>query len=152
MVALRDISTGEEICITYIPNGDWDGEGTSTSDRFQHFEPTRTWKWLNRHTTDDGLESELEEDISDDEDDDENNEDLVDEGHDKEDKNDAKDDQSSSIQEKEDPPEGSDEPDRAKALLEYGFKCQCHRCRHERAKPETPYHRENSRVINNKEV
>mmetsp|Transcript_31602 Transcript_31602/g.65715 ORF Transcript_31602/g.65715 Transcript_31602/m.65715 type:complete len:84 (+) Transcript_31602:2-253(+) len=34
--------------------------------------------------------------------------------------------------EEEDLAEGLDEKDRAKALLEYGFKCRCIRCLHER--------------------
>jgi hypothetical protein len=52
LVALRDIACGEEITITYIPNGDMDC-GDETGDRFRHFQPTRTWLYLNQNANED---------------------------------------------------------------------------------------------------
>ena len=138
MVALRDIQAGEEICITYVPNGDWDSScygAENPSDRFRYLKPTRTWKWFNKSC------SKLKE---------EENEDLEDnEGQDNEEEGCQND--RSSIEEGEDDGysevsspsnnmtnehiEGSNQSDRARALLEYGFSCGCARCRHEKANP-----------------
>ncbi|CAJ1939203.1 unnamed protein product [Cylindrotheca closterium] len=85
MIALRSIKPGEEICITYVPNGrahldlEDQNEGgndqevetkisagtergvgnTHDGDYFKHFEPTQTWKWLNNsNREEDGDESD----------------------------------------------------------------------------------------------
>jgi len=132
MVALRDICEGEEICITYVPNGDLDPGGTS--ERFRHFQPTGTWQWLNQQN------DEHEEDsisdpgtCSNDDDDDDHdgcNEDNKDDNEEKvqEDvRNTEEDDAELEVA------EGADQSHRSVALLEYGFACLCRRCAHEKA-------------------
>ena len=146
MVALRDIMKGDEICIVYVPNGDLDAGGTS--ERFRHFEPTRTWKWLNQNCSD----GDEWEDVGEDEDDnsecsdDENQAEQSDQENDEE----QEDDEAQHIDTV--PPEahhidkdgdggveGDDQGDRAAALLEYGFECRCKRCLCEKSDPKEPY-------------
>jgi hypothetical protein len=136
MVALRDICQDEEICITYVENGDWDAGGNS--DRFEHFKPTRTWKWLNQqtaeeeeedHETDDSKQSnEEEEDDMDDEDSSSSvGQEMIGSVENEQ--------QAATLLEDDDEdalPEGSNQMDRAKTLLEYGFECRCDRCRTEK--------------------
>ncbi len=161
MVALRDIEIGEEICITYVPNGgvgggdDNDGVGDN-GKYFRHFEPTRTWKWLNSNDSDvsyyDGdnendcrCHEEADSDCSndckhygDDCDGDDDDDDIND---DDDNEDDSGGNRKGKVDEVENPSvddkqeallEGLDEKDRAKALLEYGFECKCNRCMDER--------------------
>ena len=114
MLATRDITIGEEICITYVPNG---GVGNGErSDFFAHFEPTRTWKWLNANNT------------ANDEDSDEHT--L---GSDEDESDDFSLDESAGehTEEEYQPLEGTCQSERAYALLEYGFECRCIRCLNE---------------------
>eukprot|EP00980_Cylindrotheca_fusiformis_P012469 scaffold3058_cov110-Cylindrotheca_fusiformis.AAC.4 len=126
MVALRDIPMGEEICITYVPNGDHvDKDG----DFFRHFEATRTWKWLNAV-------------MCDEEDDDCSREDDIasqagdsleeSESHSKQDIDDDEVEEGAVSDDEEEEPieplEGTQCEGRRVALLEYGFLCQCSRC------------------------
>ena len=131
MVAIRDIEVGEEICITYIPNGD--ANNPSDGERFfRHFQPTRTWKWLN----DDG------------DDDDDDDGDGNDDNSNSNNNNGKECDIDERMQGQNDHPcdfmegnsseeggsnsaEGFNPKDRRKALLEYGFECQCKRCQNE---------------------
>ena len=151
MIALRDIRKGDEICITYVPNGDLDAG--STPERFRHFEPTRTWKWLNRNQTDveregnDSGDSEgggYDSGYSDEMDGSEElsrlqsredglAEELVDADPQPSEEEDGDDEA--------DEAEGSDPTHRAELLLEYGFVCRCQRCLHENSCPTTPYER-----------
>ena len=137
MVALRDIAEGEEICITYVPNGDFDAGGSSS--RFDAFSPTRTWAYLSGLEVDDsdcdidnrqiqedrernGLEAQPD---SDDE--------TASQSQDEE-QGDS-DEQSQSLQDDE----GVSWRTRSEALIEYGFKCECRRCLHEQTRPNEPY-------------
>lgn len=128
MVALRDIPTGQEICITYVPNGDVDTGGDE--NYFRHFQPTRTWKWLNTEDDDDGSSSSS------------NKEGSVGEKEEGNDAGEEQDNDQAEIEEEnstgasfdEEPEislqvvEGADPVERAKTLLEYGFQCECSRC------------------------
>ncbi|GFH62096.1 hypothetical protein CTEN210_18572 [Chaetoceros tenuissimus] len=128
MVALRDIPKGEEVAITYIPNGDYDC-GDVEGKRFQRFQPTRTWKFLNARNEhdeedcpgevdddDDGDSSEVVPATkSDDINNDERDEDIFDE-----------DDQVTF-----EAAEGSTVEERQKGILSYDFQCACNRCRKE---------------------
>ena len=134
MVALRDIEKGDEICITYVPNGDLDPGGTSA--RFRHFEPTRTWKWLNRNGTD--FES-----AGNDNDAEELEGDELQPGEDSDGDNDDHDD------DENDAAEGSDQTHRAELLLEYGFECRCQRCLYDKSHPATPYERTAGHSVSN---
>jgi len=131
LVALRDIGFGEEITITYVPNGDFDC-GDKCGDRFKHFASTRTWKCLN------DLTAMCDEDFS--SDGEECNEDLVNSNQVDNCENDSN--EETDIESGSDTiVEGSDVKDRAMALLEYGFHCQCQRCVHEQKhdSSEIPY-------------
>lgn len=128
LVALREIGFGEEITITYIPNGDFDC-GDECGDRFKHFTPTRTWKCLN---------DLCDEDFS--SDDEECNGDIV--NIKKVDECENESNEETEVESGSDTIlEGSDVKDRAMALLEYGFHCQCKRCAHENShdSSEIPY-------------
>jgi len=121
MVATRNISEGEEICITYVCNGGI-GSGDST-EYFRHFQPTRTWKWFNDKLLQEGGDGVEQEDS---EDEDEADQDANDGS--------ARDSCDSSnnqeLEEDEEPNnlEGSTVTERAKALIEYGFRCKCALC------------------------
>lgn len=152
MIALRPIKSGEEICITYVPNGgrgaqleaqsqgdqekeetisvtSETGDNENCGDFFKHFEPTRTWKWLNpkqednSETDDDGGASgdsdgeELEQSAE-----------YCDEQSSDRCTEDEKSDDQSVPSELED---GANPEQRALALLEYGFICACTRCEYE---------------------
>lgn len=132
MVATRDISVGEEICITYIPNG---GVGCGDGCQyFSHFEPTRTWKWLNGNDDDDGesdASSTTEQNTGEEEDC--NGDDRllasIGDGVGREEE-----ETEEMLEEVEQPLEGSNYTERAKGLLEYGFKCECRRCINEQTR------------------
>jgi hypothetical protein len=138
MVALRDICQDEEICITYVENGDWDAGGNS--DRFEHFKATRTWKWLNQptaeeeeedHETDDSKQSNEEEEEDDMGDEDSSSsvgQEMIGSVENEQQEAAARleDDDEDAL------PEGSNQMDRAKTLSEYGFECSCDRCRTEK--------------------
>jgi SET domain len=131
MVALRDIAEQEEICITYVPNGGW---GTRDgAEFFRHFVPTRTWKWLNQNSG--GANNEEEDESSgsecgdddDDGDEQEGGAENEESGQEEEERfNEEEPDGEAEVL------EGSDPYERAKALTEYGFECQCKRCLEER--------------------
>lgn len=123
MVATRDIDIGEEIRITYVPNG---GVGCGDGgDYFRHFSPTRTWKWLNSEDGEggggDNDGDSVEESL-------EGGDDNFDEdGSSARDHEDAEPD--SDQEAAEEALEGSNQIERANALLNcYGFKCRCRRC------------------------
>ena len=91
------------------------GAGDSP-EYFAHFEPTRTWKWLN--SKEDGIRTD-EQNI--DEESEEENDDC----------NASTSNDSVSEElgaEDEQNLEGSSQSERGRALLEYGFECQCKRC------------------------
>jgi hypothetical protein len=131
MVATRNISVGEEICITYVCNG---GVGSGDdAEYFRHFNPTRTWKWLNNKCNDD----DDDDDDADDDDAEYETEENCDDPHDdsgsvdvscassnnddcKTEQDEDADDQSLL--------EGSTVEERAKSLSEYGFHCKCSTC------------------------
>jgi hypothetical protein len=119
MVALHDIEPEEEICITYVPNGGFGSTTESHGDYFRYFEATRTWKWLNAVHENDGCE-EYEtghpETNS-------NGESATSEHNDDEVSMESKD-----TDDRKESPEGADPRERHKALLDYGFECQCRRC------------------------
>jgi len=160
LVALRDIPSGEEICVTYVPNGDWDCGENEEGGRFRNFRPTRTWTYLNRGYDESDAQEEEDQD----------------EGHkimeieetgtskvdayayesagftmaehgatvpsssdDTEDHHDCN-EKDSSIQEIMN--EGSNWSDRSRALSEYGFICRCARCEHEQSAQDGPYCRQ----------
>jgi len=118
LVALRKISADEEITNTYVPNGDWDC-GDEDGRRFEHFEPTRTWKWMKAQVVDEDCISEDDIDASS----------GTISGED--------DTTKCSDQNEERFPEGWDPKERQEALQEYGFDCQCKRCQHEKQHPPT---------------
>ena len=124
MVATRDISVGEEICITYIPNGGVDGG--DGSEYFSHFEPTSMWKWLNSNNDDyksDKISTSLSEEAEC------NGDDClasIGDGVGREEQEQVV------LEECEQLLEGSSQTERAKGLLEYGFECECRRCINER--------------------
>ncbi|KAL7527844.1 hypothetical protein ACHAXR_002163 [Thalassiosira sp. AJA248-18] len=127
MVATRDILVGEEICITYVVNGEvGGGDGC---EYFRHFGPTRMWKWLNSNDDDDGDEYDesctTEQGLDENEEHDNDDHDCLasNDGSVEEQKN-----------EEEQPPEGSNQIERANALLGYGFDCQCQRCLNEKGR------------------
>ncbi|KAL3926308.1 MAG: hypothetical protein SGBAC_013528, partial [Bacillariaceae sp.] len=158
MIALRPIKPGEEICITYVPNGgrgaqleaqSEDGQEKEESisvtsetvdnencgDFFKHFEPTRTWKWLNpkqegdSETDDDGgaRGSEPLQRNSDGEELENVAEYIDEQSSDRCTEGEKSDDQSVASE-----LEGGAKPgQRALALLEYGFICACTRCEYE---------------------
>ena len=126
MVALRNIQKGEEITITYVPNGE---DTNFNPDRFRHFKPTRTWKYFDN----------MVEEISSDEDEEEERvEDEKDEmgmnGNEKkggeEDKEAVGDEEVVGDEEgeEEEEEEGTSWQERRDALLSYGFVCRCSRC------------------------
>ena len=119
MVALRDIPKGEEVAITYIPNGDYycgDVEGK----RFENFQPTRTWKYLNAcNGTSEVDHNDFDERLSTTESDGLDDCEI-------EDTIDNEDDQFTS-----EAAEGSTVEERQKAILSYDFQCACNRCRKE---------------------
>lgn len=119
MVATRNISAGEEICITYVCNG---GVGSGDdAEYFRHFNSTRTWKWLNDKC------NEEEEDDDDD---------SLDDPHDESsivDVNGSSNNQNCKSEQDEDADdqstlEGSTVEEREKSLIEYGFRCKCSTC------------------------
>lgn len=140
MVALRDIPVGEEICITYVPNGSSGLDDSSLGDNaensgnfFRHFEATRTWKWLNVNSTTSGSsldgdgsyeETEVEDSIEDNDCEDEEEDANIDRLQTQESINGHR----SGEEMEESLIEGADPIERDKALLEYGFLCQCSRC------------------------
>ncbi len=125
MVATRNISAGEEICITYVCNGGvGGGEG---AEYFRHFSPTSTWKWLNdkmNNEEDDEEEEEEEEELDD--------PDLHDDTKSVDESCTSFNNESQSAQEKDSDDEslleGSTVEERAKSLLEYDFHCKCSTC------------------------
>eukprot|EP00797_Seminavis_robusta_P032983 Sro753_g197340.1 Histone-lysine N-methyltransferase (143) ;mRNA; r:16888-17316 len=135
MVALRDIAAGEEICITYVPNGDLDAGGSS--ERFQHHTPTRTWKWLNHkdcNSDDDNLQEQAENSTC------ASHEEEVEvlEGSEASSATcEGNDDQVAMAVE-----EGADPKARSIALFAYGFDCSCARCTWEKVHPNRPYERD----------
>jgi len=143
MVALRDIRPGEEICITYVPNGDLDAGGTP--ERFRQHQPSRTWKFLNsRDESNDGEEKWDETDNGvdfchecGDEEESEGNADEL-----EEDEGQLSPQGSETNETLDDCAEGYSPEDRAKTLLEYGFACRCRRCLHERSDAATSYKRD----------
>lgn len=120
MVATREISPGEEICITYVCNGGVGGDG---AEYFRHFSPTRTWKWLN-----DKLNNEEDDEVEDEELD----SDLHDDSKSVDESCASSNNENPLEQEKDSDNEslleGSTVEERAKSLLEYGFHCKCNRC------------------------
>ena len=150
MVAIRDIPMGQEICITYVPNGDLDpgkGGNNDSNDaaaRFDAFQPTRTWKWSNRnnHNNDNHKYAIKEENddvtLEKEEDEEEHGTENEDAHHENNHNNGSTgaydhDSSSNSLDESsavdtEELPEGTFQKERAKALLEYGFECRCQRC------------------------
>ena len=138
MVAIRDIPQGEEITITYVPNGDYNSKNNDEGNFFKNFPSSRTWTYL---------KSQL--DNSDEEDDccsnsssecegvkpGENEEDILD------DFGDPVDHYSGDVEDKsdncnikcdlEDTTEGTNYIDRQKSISEYGFVCRCQRCKDE---------------------
>ncbi|KAL3793438.1 hypothetical protein ACHAW5_001613 [Stephanodiscus triporus] len=134
MVATRDISAGEEICITYIPNG---GAGCGDGCQyFSHFEPTRTWKWLNGNDDDDESDASSTTEQNTGEEEDCNGDDqlLASIGYGVEREEEEKEEKEEMLEEVEQPLEGSNYTERAKGLLEYGFKCECRRCINEQTR------------------
>ncbi|KAL9188817.1 hypothetical protein ACHAXT_007195 [Thalassiosira profunda] len=124
MVATRDIAVGEEIFITYVPNGGvGGGDGP---EYFRHFEPTRTWKWLNEEDEDESADGSAESN------DDKENAETADEDGGVDSNSSGGDEISFDEREREGeeelPMEGSGQSERAKALLEFGFECKCQRC------------------------
>ncbi|KAL7459532.1 hypothetical protein ACHAWC_011323 [Mediolabrus comicus] len=121
MVATRNISEGEEICITYVCNGGI-GSGDST-EYFRQFHPTRTWKWLNDKLLQEGGDGDEQEDS---EDEDEADQDANDGGE----RHSCDSSNNEGVKEDEEPNnlEGSTVTERAKALIEYGFQCKCALC------------------------
>jgi hypothetical protein len=140
MVALRDIPVGEEICITYVPNGSSGLDGNNLGDDaedsgnfFRYFEATRTWKWLNVNSTTSGSsldgdgsyeETETEDSMGDNDCEDEEEDANIDRLQTQESIN----GDHSGEEMEESLLEGADPIERDKALLEYGFQCQCSRC------------------------
>lgn len=121
MVATRNISEGEEICITYVCNGGI-GSGDST-EYFRHFQPTRTWKWFNDKFLQEGGDGDEQEDSED--------EDEADQDTNAGGERDSCDSSNNQELEEDDEPnnlEGSTVAERAKALIEYGFQCKCALC------------------------
>ena len=131
LVALRDIACGQEICITYIPNGDFDC-GDIDGTRFRHFQPTRTWLYFNQPA--DGSVAGNESDEGEEEVDDREEETIAEgdsPGGNADDSDSATEDAL---------PAGELWSDRMSALSEYGFCCRCSRCVHEKRHPTTsPY-------------
>ena len=122
MVATRNISEGEEICITYVCNG---GIGSGDSaEYFRHFQPTRTWKWLSDKLLQEGGDGDEEEDSGDEDE-------VVDQDTNDGSACDSCDSSNNKgVEEDEEPNklEGSTVTERAKALIEYGFQCKCDLC------------------------
>lgn len=127
MIATRDIPTGEEICITYVPNGGvGSGDGSSY---FRHFLPTQTWKWLASNDQDDDESDANSNKYYDDEEASASDHMLKDDADYCSDASEDKvNDEQRSSGNIDQPLEGSDKMERAKTLLEYGFECQCSRC------------------------
>jgi SET domain len=147
MVALRPIEPGEEITITYVPNGDYHEhlESHDPNSYFQHFGSTKTWQWLRRPQCD--VESDGEEEQ---EDDDEDGavkdkvgakEPLIDMDNILEETAEAdlqsvsgspsttdngEESESNTVK------EGCKYTDRAMWLCDYGFECHCSRCQAEK--------------------
>ena len=172
LVALRDIARGEEITITYIPNGDFDC-GDEAGDRFRLFQPTRTWHYLNNDLecasdSDGSVEIDIggcsdtegqggdlrvhsrndmtREDCSHDSAHESNTNSIGDRADviDKSEEDDCNGDEED-CDEDELVSEGMFYKDRATALLEYGFECKCSRCLHEgkaHGSKTTPYCRD----------
>jgi len=156
LVALRDISYGEEICITYIPVGDFDC-GDPNGARFRNVKPTRTW--LHLHQCDQqNLHSAGETGENNDDkqylESDENccNKEYLTQHHrgkagpdecrhvDDLDKEEAlNEDHNANIIDTKDLPEGTLWEERARSLLDYGFDCRCARCLHEQREENPPY-------------
>lgn len=119
MVATRDIGSGEEICITYIPNG---GVGNGDeAEYFRYFETTRTWEWLRQNDKSVGNDDDNYESVGSDD----SNDNLanIEEVNDLKQTCSDDDGNSSDI-----PLDGSTQEERAEALLEYNFECKCTRC------------------------
>jgi hypothetical protein len=152
LVSLRDIACGEEITITYIPNGDMDC-GDDAGNRFRHFQPTRTWVYLNQNANKDcagGNEDDSDQEIGsvvvDQEEqgvDDDSDEGDCDDQVDKDDEDDNShadgSEEDDDEEELEVVTEGASWEDRAKSLLNYGFPCRCARCEHEEKEVNSPY-------------
>ncbi len=122
MVATRNISAGEEICITYVCNGGvGGGDG---AEYFRHFSPTRTWKWLNDKLNNEEDDEEDDEEIDDSDLHDDSK--SVDESCTSSTNGNQPDQDEDS--DDEGVLEGSTVAERAKSLLEYGFHCRCSTC------------------------
>jgi hypothetical protein len=160
MVALRDICQDEEICISYVPNGDLDAGNDDNEDLFQHFGPTRTYEWLNRHSTTTSDASPIRSDgvvdpetnpkgiveLSKDADpnalgiaaepsaglqEEEARSTTSSKNYDAE--VGTQDDDSNDEDEDEDlQPQGFNHADRVQGISEYGFECRCYRCQAEK--------------------
>jgi hypothetical protein len=150
LVALRDIACGEEITITYIPNGDMDC-GDETGDRFRHFQPTRTWLYLNQNANEDsagngdsdqevGSVDQEERGFDDGQPDGSDKGDGDDQVNEDDQDNDSHADGSEASEDEFDVvTDGASWEDRAKSLLNYGFACHCGRCEHEQKVVSSPY-------------
>ena len=154
MVALRDIQKGEELCITYVANGDFDC-GDDEGRRFRNFGTTRLWKVLNddgeHHDDQEGQEEQDHDELLVlDQDKDTGEESSCDEYSDtnnvatENDHSETNRTSDNTKEEEEDQPaEGSNWHDRQRALQEYGFICKCRRCIHEQTNDnvDRPYQR-----------
>lgn len=137
LVALRNIPYGEEITITYVPNGDFDCGNDDEGNRFRNFEPTRTWLFFNRVVDNDDSDNESSENVEENEKckhDGSHPNDNDEENSDDDDDDECNDENGDEDEEEELLAEGSLWTDRAQALAEYGFDCHCARCQDERKK------------------
>ena len=138
MVAIRDIPQGEEITITYVPNGDYFSKNNDEGNFFKHFPSSRTWIYLQSQLDNSDEENDCcsyssskGEGVKPEEND---NDHLNDVGESVDHCLDDVEDESvnSSIKcDFEDPIEGTNYKDRQKSLSEYGFVCRCQRCKDE---------------------
>lgn len=130
MLALRDIMVGEEITVTYVPNGEDDNVDP---ERFRFFKPTRTWTYF-----DSMLEEMPEGEL-------EHYEDLIvmekgigeEDNEEEEEMENVINDSGMGVVKKNEEDgegEGSSWQERHDALLSFGFVCECSRCVEERTK------------------
>jgi len=122
MLALRNICKGEEITITYCPNG---LDTNFDPDRFRHFQPTTTWKYFDEMMEEDPDGMMVFNGGVDDMEDAEDVEDIknVPEDVNVEENENEKEDLEEDLEE-----EGSRWEDRRDLLMAYGFVCTCSRC------------------------